>query len=221
VSELLFLLFGLPFGEDLYNERPIPFLHWVYLGIAVLCAIGGPMWPTIKARWASPDIAASVAKTARDARVWVAILLLIFVYGTGPELLRRTIGPGVPVSNWMGMPSEPVADEHKVYTQKSVDELAALCAGRTALQCDAFMADENGKWINLEGKIQTIWAAGRDLTGMMIFSGSRGALCTFAKKWRERLSMFHPQEEIKIVGKIANGQQNGMLNLTAGCELRD
>jgi hypothetical protein len=45
LCELLALLFGLPFGEDLYNDRPIPFWHYFYLVIAILFAVGGPMWP--------------------------------------------------------------------------------------------------------------------------------------------------------------------------------
>jgi hypothetical protein len=89
VSELLFLLLGLPFGDDLYHDKPIPLLHWIYLGIAVICAIGGPMWPTIRNRWASPRIAASIANTARDARIWIAILLIFFLYGVAPDIYRR------------------------------------------------------------------------------------------------------------------------------------
>jgi hypothetical protein len=93
LSELLFLLFGLPFGEDLYNDRPIPPIHWFYLGVAIFCAIGGPMWPTIRKRWATPNIAASIARSARDARLWVALLLVFFLYGVAPEAYRRASAP--------------------------------------------------------------------------------------------------------------------------------
>ena len=44
ICELLGLLFGLPFGEDLYRDRPfgeIPIWHWLYLAIAIFFAGGG------------------------------------------------------------------------------------------------------------------------------------------------------------------------------------
>jgi hypothetical protein len=93
LSELLALLFGLPFGDDLYHDRPIPGLHWLYLGIAIFCAIGGPMWPTIRKRWASPDISTSIAKAARDARIWIALLFVFFLYGVAPEIYKRATAP--------------------------------------------------------------------------------------------------------------------------------
>ncbi|SIO55904.1 hypothetical protein SAMN05443247_08152 [Bradyrhizobium erythrophlei] len=93
-SELLFLLFGLPFGDALYHGK-ITALHWVYLAIAVTCAIGGPMWPAMRNRWASPRVATSVANAARDARVWVALLLAFFLYGVSPDIYRRATAPSV------------------------------------------------------------------------------------------------------------------------------
>jgi hypothetical protein len=92
VSELLFLLFGLPFGDALYHGK-ITALHWIYLAIAVTCAIGGPMWPAMRNRWASPRVAASVANAARDARVWVGLLLAFFLYGVSPDIYRRATAP--------------------------------------------------------------------------------------------------------------------------------
>jgi hypothetical protein len=93
VSELLFLLFGLPFGDAIYNDKPITLRHWLFLSIAILCAIGGPMWPTIRNRYASPHIAASVANAARDARIWIAVLLAFLLYGVAPDIYRRATAP--------------------------------------------------------------------------------------------------------------------------------
>jgi hypothetical protein len=84
VCELLALLFGLPFGDHLYHSQPITGWHYIYLGIAVLFAVGGPMWPWIRTRaWVSPRVSASVSRAASDARVWLIILLLLFIYGAG------------------------------------------------------------------------------------------------------------------------------------------
>jgi hypothetical protein len=91
LCELLALLFGLPFGEDLYNDRPIAAWHYFYLAVAVLLAIGGPMWPWIKTRsWISESLSSSVSQAARDARLWVVLLLVLFVYVTGRDVYPRT-----------------------------------------------------------------------------------------------------------------------------------
>ncbi|MGC2776486.1 MAG: hypothetical protein WA418_12735 [Bradyrhizobium sp.] len=110
VSELLFLLFGLPFGDDLYHDHPIPLLHWVYLGVAIACAVAGPMWPTVRNRWASPVVAASIATAARDARIWIALLLMFLLYGVAPDIYRRARVPDIASACWDGkMP--PCNDE--------------------------------------------------------------------------------------------------------------
>jgi len=93
LSELLFLLFGLPFGDDLYHDKPITPAHWFYLSVAVLCAIGGPMWPLIRKRWASQRISASVSNAALDARTWIAVLIGGFLYVAAPGMYHRATAP--------------------------------------------------------------------------------------------------------------------------------
>jgi hypothetical protein len=90
ICELLGLLFGLPFGEDLYKGEPISSLHIVYLIVGILFAGTGPMWPVIRTlRWVSPTAIASISRAAFDARIWIMALLILFLYGVGPELYRR------------------------------------------------------------------------------------------------------------------------------------
>lgn len=110
VSELLFLLFGLPFGDALYHDKPLTPRHWLFISIAILCAIGGPMWPTIRNRYASPRVATSVAGAARDARVWIAVLLAFFLYGVAPEIYQRATAP-----------IAPTAKPETGFTQQEVD----------------------------------------------------------------------------------------------------
>ena len=97
LCELLALLFGLPFGDDLYHDKPIASIgvwHWFYLGIAALFAVTGPMWPWLRTRtWLPAGVTASLSKAPLDARVWIAALLLLFLYGTAPEIYQRATAP--------------------------------------------------------------------------------------------------------------------------------
>lgn len=82
-----------------------------------------------------------------------------------------------------------------------------------------FMADEKGKWIETDGKIQTIWGNGEN-TGMLLFNDVHPVQCEFGKKWRDRLNTFHPFELIKIAGKLGPNQPGPLIYLQE-CELRD
>jgi hypothetical protein len=63
VSEVLALLFALPFGDDLYHDRPMNWLHTLYLAVGILFAIGGPIWPAVRTRL-PPAMSASFARAA-------------------------------------------------------------------------------------------------------------------------------------------------------------
>jgi hypothetical protein len=113
LSELLFLLFGLPFGDALYHDKPLTARHWAFLAVAVLCAIGGPMWPTIRNRYASAAVSLTVARAARDARTWIAVLLIFFLNGVAPELFRRATAPTAPATSTTLCWDGPCAPTHK------------------------------------------------------------------------------------------------------------
>jgi hypothetical protein len=89
VSEVLALLFALPFGDALFHDRPISGWHIFYLALGLMFAIGGPMWPAIRPRIPAV-ISSSLTRIALDARLLIAALLLIFLYVlVGPEIYRR------------------------------------------------------------------------------------------------------------------------------------
>ena len=139
VSELLFLLFGLPFGDDLYHDKPITLLHWSYLAVAVICAIGGPMWPTIRNRWASPAVSASVANAARDARIWIIVLSIFLLYGVAPDIYRRATTPVATTTCWNGKP--PPCNEQQTNAPSIQDLTKALESSR---QQGAIVANQLG-----------------------------------------------------------------------------
>src|SRR5258708_14835428 len=140
VSELLFLLFGLRFGDDLYHAKPITLLHWSYLAVAVICAIGGPMWPTIRNRWASPAVAASIAMAARDARIWIALLLIFFLYGTAPEIYKWASIPAPAIKQTSAPPNEDITKELNASREQGVivaNQLGAALRERDEARSEA------------------------------------------------------------------------------------
>ncbi len=258
--EMLALLFGLPLGDALYHEKPVTNLHLVYLAIGALFAIGGPMFPLIRAiNWLPKGIAQSVSSAARDARVWIAVLLLFFSYGIAPEIYQRALAPSVPAQNSQQQMDEKIAaavtnlnaqlneakrerdiarrdadtlrkqiqntptpprpnyDQPRVYTNKTIADLRGFYNGRTALQGNAFMADEIGKWIKTQGTINFIRP-----DGLVFLDGGGGIIsCEFAPSWNQKLSAFRPGEIMKVVGKIGTGQVGVSPIYLRPCELDD
>lgn len=126
LCELLALLFGLPFGDDLYHDKPIASIggwHWFYFGTAALFAVTGPMWPWIRTRtWLPAGVAASLSKAPLDARLWIAALLFLFLYGTAPEIYQRATAPAAPPAG---------------FTQQQVDEKIAVVTAPIQSKLDA------------------------------------------------------------------------------------
>jgi hypothetical protein len=116
LCETLALLFGLPFGEDLYNDRPIAWWHIFYLAVGLMFAIAGPMLVYLRTRpWFSKKTSETLSRIATDPLVWLAILLALFWYGTGPELYLRATGPTFSTA--------------KTGAQSSVDDAATVHLG--------------------------------------------------------------------------------------------
>jgi hypothetical protein len=82
--EALALLFALPFGEKLYRGAPITLSDTIYLGVGLVFAAAGPFVSR-----ASKIMHPQLKLAARNVYVWLAVILLIFLYGayqgiTGP-----------------------------------------------------------------------------------------------------------------------------------------
>jgi hypothetical protein len=84
VCELLGLLFGLPFGEDLYRRAPVSISHWFYLAAGILFAALGPIWPSMRKRFPKNAVVLATGRAAYEPRNWILVLLVFFVYLTRP-----------------------------------------------------------------------------------------------------------------------------------------
>ena len=97
ICELLGLLFGLPFGDEFYHNKSfseISAWHWLYLVIGIFFAGAGFMFPWLKTRsWIPNRISAGLSSVALDMRIWIVVLLLIFIYVTAPEIYQRATRP--------------------------------------------------------------------------------------------------------------------------------
>ncbi len=134
LCEMLALLFGLPFGEDLYNEKSITWLHLFYLAIGLLFAVSGPMWPWVRTRtWLPESVSASFTRAALDARYWLAGLFLIFLFGVAPDVYRRATEPIVPPPA-MGFTQQQVDEKIAAATKPLETQIASLKEQKPQLQ---------------------------------------------------------------------------------------
>lgn len=236
--ELLALLFGLPFGDDLYHDKPVIGLHLAYLCIGVLFAIGGPMFPLIrKISWVPKWIAPSISGAARDARIWIAILIIFFLYGIGPELYWRATTPLSARISQLQAELESAnrqirrleASVHNAppslllesrFSQKTAQQLADMCKGLSPMQCDDVLQSEKDKLLAVAGAIH---APGPTSDGQMFIDvdPSLQVHCRFdPNKWANRLRASRVGELINVIGKIVPSSNTSSLLRLAECELQ-
>jgi hypothetical protein len=108
----------------------------------------------------------------------------------------------------------------KEFTKKTVRELRAIYEGRTRLQSDAFMADEKGKLIQVEGTVVNVdngmafLQVGQDLhNGMVDY-----VECRFSMTWNSKLGTYREKEPMKIRGVIGPSQNGAQIYLQ-DCEI--
>ncbi|KZD21780.1 hypothetical protein A4A58_11680 [Tardiphaga robiniae] len=114
----------------------------------------------------------------------------------------------------------PAATAGKEVTKRSVRELRAIYEGRTRLQADAFIADEKGKWIEVEGIVQNVDSGMAFLqTGQEAHNGMPDYVeCRFEANWNAKLGTYRQNEKMKIRG-IIGPIQNGAQIYLQGCEI--
>jgi len=213
-------------GLHLFGESPPLSQAWWYGAAYMLFGGGGAMSITPLFRERFPNVVRTMAAPkslwAAAAATWVLLALNVGfdVYDHFVQPRPFTIGVS-PIAGPAVAPAPPEPNVPRVYTKKTVQELGGLCTNRTALQCDEFMADEKGRWITVEGQVESIWGKGEDTGVTFTTVGgdfARLITCDFGKKWRDRLNALRPHEPIQITGKIGPTQVNNWLMLQE-CEL--
>ena len=106
LCELLGLVFALPFGEDLYRSTPVTLEHIFYLFIGALFVVAGPMWPRLRT-FMPARVSATVTLAATDFRLWLGVLLTLYIAGTTRLLSEvwsmAAIGVGVVAAIALGI----------------------------------------------------------------------------------------------------------------------
>jgi hypothetical protein len=112
------------------------------------------------------------------------------------------------------------AQQKPIPTTRTVRELRSFYEGRTRLQADAFMADEKGKQIETEGKVENIDTGMATLeVGRETHNGMPDYVeCRFDPKWNTKLATFRAGDHMKIRG-IIGPNQNGAQIYLQDCEI--
>jgi hypothetical protein len=104
-------------------------------------------------------------------------------------------------------------DTPRVFTKLTPEQIGAIYDGRTPLQGDVLFADEAGKWLETDGKVENVVPGGIFLRR----NDSQQIVCSFDNTWRAKLSVLRLNDIIRVVGKLALSQSKNSIGLTS-CE---
>lgn len=145
--------------------------------------------------------------------ITAGIAALVWYFHTQNPLPGATPTPSVvplaPTNSVTPGASHPATENPRVFTTKTIAELMGFYEDRTALQGDAFMNDEVGKWINTDGIVHDIQPG--NAISVILDVGKYAVTCSFNNKlWQAKLSTFRDGDTMKIVGNIEPGQNVGI-----------
>jgi hypothetical protein len=105
-------------------------------------------------------------------------------------------------------------------TARNYQAVVTLYVGRTRLQADAFMADEKGKLIDVEGSVVNV---DRGMAFLQVGARSpSGEIdnveCRFGDQWNAKLGTFRTGDYMKIRGTIGPTQNGAQIYLQE-CEI--
>jgi hypothetical protein len=119
---------------------------------------------------------------------------------------------GVPASNPRSAPSQ-----ERVFTDRTPGELMALFEGRTQLQAAKLIEPYTGQWMKVQGLLRQVMPNGGGTT-VIINSNGKIVYCNTGPEWSERLMKTNTDDEIGLIGKIAQYQSGAPFYLQ-DCEL--
>ena len=213
ICELLALLFGLPFGDDLYHGTPITAWRWFYLAVALVFAVGGPMWPLIRKHpFVSQKVAERVANAAIDPIKWILVLLLLFVYSSAPPWLIRIFSQPAPIDS-----------AHRVFVSITPEQISEFYEGHTGIEGDRLLAPYIGKWTKVTGMVGDIMSVGGGPSILLTKTQDKPSLgyasLNFNKDWEERIATLHKGQTVTAICMIS-----GAFSFSASfsnCELQE
>jgi hypothetical protein len=91
--EILALMFGLPPGEALFRGEPLSLRLVGFIVVGAIFAALGPGWPAVRKKFPQQALVLSIGRIASDARYWLAVILIGFLYAASPEMYRRAVVP--------------------------------------------------------------------------------------------------------------------------------
>ncbi|RXT44871.1 hypothetical protein B5V03_20010 [Bradyrhizobium betae] len=116
-------------------------------------------------------------------------------------------------------PTPPIAPpKDRRFTDKTIRQLRAIYEGRTGLQAEAFISDEYGKSIEVDGKVVSVFS------GMAMLASNENnsdmVECRFSPPWNPKLSTYRIGDMMKVLGVIAPTQNGAQIYLN-DCEIRN
>jgi hypothetical protein len=133
---------------------------------------------------------------------WIALFILGagVLMATFGHWVARIIGFVVMVLAVAGLlyGRAPAPPEPRVYTDKTEADFVKLCSGHTQTQCEAYIADDKGKWLPVEGQITNIFES-----GMVSLSTAQGTVsCVVTPSLKPRLPAYNIGDKAKMAGRV-------------------
>jgi hypothetical protein len=108
LCEILALMFGLPPGEALFRGDPLSLRLVGFIVAGAVFAALGPGWPAVRKSFPQQTLVLSLGRIAADARYWLVIILVGFLYAASPEMYQRATAPAGPTADEIVTATAPI-----------------------------------------------------------------------------------------------------------------
>jgi hypothetical protein len=163
----------------------------------------------------------------RQVALWGATVIIgAALYGSSfflsSQILPPNTPPAIPPNQSphtapVRLPSPTVARQ---YTSRTAQELEAIYIGRTPLQAETLIQDDEGKWLKVRGQYVTAWKANSEgESGVIIRDGSASIQCAFGSEWSAQIRKLNPGDTISAEGQFIGAAANGSPLYVTSCEL--
>jgi hypothetical protein len=198
---------GLPARTWIQKVEPY---HVIILGL--LIAAGGVAWMLYQS-----------SESYRNSKMDRAAILIAPFQAQIDDLKKQLAArpPQAPNGSFFSTRKADIPVERD-YTKRTVRDLRAFYEGRTRIQADAFMADEKGKLIEVEGTVVNIDTGMAFLNvGQDLHNGMTDSVeCRFGPAWNAKLGTYRQKELMKVMGVIGPSQNGAQIYLQ-DCQIID